>query len=65
MLVEGEFLESDQSLKTRPPTIKTGSGSPTVNADFIGQEYYDYLNVKFYVSVKTGSNPPSGDWTPR
>jgi len=60
MIVEGESLASDESLATRPATTKAGAGAPTVSADYVGQEYFDYTNSRFYKAVGTGGG--SADW---
>jgi parallel beta-helix repeat protein len=41
-------------------TVKQGSGSPTVNADFVGQIYVDTLNKIVYTAVQTGTG--ATDW---
>jgi hypothetical protein len=41
-------------------TVRTGSGAPTTNADYIGQDYIDIKNRVAYKAVNAGTG--SKDW---
>lgn len=41
---------------------KSGAGTPSVNADFVGQWYRNTSNGALYRAVATGSSPAANDW---
>lgn len=41
---------------------KTAAATPTVNADFLGQRYFDSNASDWYTAVAVGSETPANDW---
>jgi hypothetical protein len=42
------------------PNVRTGTATPTVNAEFVGQEFIDTTNRKVFKAVATGTG--ANDW---
>lgn len=41
---------------------RSGAGAPAVNADFLGQRYFDTSGANWYTAVATGSGTAANDW---
>ncbi len=53
-------LVGSSLVSTTFPMVLSGSGPPSFNADFVGQEYRDSVGLNLYDSVQTGTG--STDW---